>query len=73
MKIALQILWESAVINDYLDEVYPDKKLSPDDPYEKARQKIILERWGKVRAEKSQSLYETSYINHEAKRGGQFG
>ena len=43
------MLWESAIINDYLDDVYPDKKLNADDPYEKAKQKVILESlWGKV-------------------------
>ena len=43
------MLWESAIINDYLDEVYPDKKLNLDDPYEKAKQKVILESlWGNL-------------------------
>ena len=43
-----QILTESTICNDYLDEVYPDEKLNPTDPYEKAKQRILLERWGKV-------------------------
>ena len=55
----LKVLWESAVINDYLDEVYPDKKLNSDDPYEKARQKVVLESlWGKVSFLPSQERYQ---------------
>ncbi|KAF5928021.1 glutathione S-transferase omega-1 [Diceros bicornis minor] len=37
-----QLIYESAITCDYLDEAYPGKKLWPDDPYEKARQKIIV-------------------------------
>ena len=47
-KFLFQILWESAIVNDYLDELYPEPKLNPDDPFEKARQRILLERWSKV-------------------------
>ncbi|CAH6943070.1 glutathione S-transferase omega-1 [Phodopus roborovskii] len=38
----------SAIICEYLDEAYPGKKLFPDDPYEKACQKMILESFSKV-------------------------
>ena len=48
-----QMLSESAICNDYLDEVYPDEKLNPTDPYEKAKQRILLERWGKVMTKSS--------------------
>ena len=48
-KKKIQILTESTICNDYLDEVYPDEKLNPTDPYEKAKQRILLERWGKVK------------------------
>ena len=34
--------------NDYLDETHPEHPLNPKDPYKKARQRILLERWGKV-------------------------
>ena len=44
----LQTLWESLVCNDYLDETYPDTQLNPTDPYVKAKQRIVVERWGKV-------------------------
>ena len=44
-----QTLWESLVCNDYLDETYPETQLNPTDPYVKAKQRILVERWGKVR------------------------
>lgn len=38
-----QLIYESTITCEYLDEAYPGKKLLPDDPYEKARQKMIFE------------------------------
>lgn len=38
-----QVVYESVITCEYLDEVYPGKKLWPEDPYEKARQKMIFE------------------------------
>ncbi|XP_033762218.1 glutathione S-transferase omega-1-like [Pecten maximus] len=43
-----KIIYESAVTSDYLDEVYPDNKLTPSDPYRKARDKMLMEMFGKV-------------------------
>ncbi|XP_003515091.1 glutathione S-transferase omega-1 isoform X1 [Cricetulus griseus] len=43
-----RLISESVIICEYLDEAYPDKKLFPDDPYEKARQKMTLESFSKV-------------------------
>jgi hypothetical protein len=31
-----RVVYESSVCNDYLDEIYPEPKLTPSDPYEKA-------------------------------------
>ncbi|XP_072477637.1 glutathione S-transferase omega-1-like [Notamacropus eugenii] len=42
-----QLIYESVITCEYLDEVYPGK-LFPEDPYEKAFQKIILESFSKV-------------------------
>jgi glutathione S-transferase len=33
-------IYESAVIGEYLDELYPEVKLMPDDPYERAQVRI---------------------------------
>jgi len=43
-------VYESGVCDEYLDEVYPQNKLTPEDPYEKAQMKILMERFGKVMA-----------------------
>ncbi|XP_040599187.1 glutathione S-transferase omega-1-like [Mesocricetus auratus] len=43
-----RLISESVIICEYLDEAYPGKKLFPDDPYEKACQKMILESFSKV-------------------------
>ncbi|XP_040848091.1 glutathione S-transferase omega-1-like isoform X1 [Ochotona curzoniae] len=38
-----KVVYESVITCEYLDEAYPGKKLWPEDPYEKARQKMIFE------------------------------
>ncbi|XP_063818077.1 glutathione S-transferase omega-1-like [Pseudophryne corroboree] len=38
-----KILYESAIVCDYLDEAFPGVKLTPKDPYIKAQEKILLE------------------------------
>nr|XP_033798670.1 glutathione S-transferase omega-1-like isoform X4 [Geotrypetes seraphini] len=43
-----QVIYESPIICDYLDEAYPEKKLNPVDPYEKAKQKMLLENFSKL-------------------------
>ncbi|XP_033697527.1 glutathione S-transferase omega-1 isoform X1 [Tursiops truncatus] len=43
-----QVIYESAITCEYLDEAYPGKKLLPDDPYEKACQKMVFELFSKV-------------------------
>ncbi|XP_075390078.1 glutathione S-transferase omega-1 isoform X1 [Tenrec ecaudatus] len=43
-----QLICESAITCEYLDEAYPGKKLWPDDPYEKARQKMVFELFAKI-------------------------
>ncbi|XP_008843928.1 glutathione S-transferase omega-1 [Nannospalax galili] len=42
------LVCESVITCEYLDEVYPEKKLLPSDPYEKACQKMIFELFSKV-------------------------
>ncbi|XP_013887399.1 glutathione S-transferase omega-1 [Austrofundulus limnaeus] len=43
-----EVIYESPITCEYLDEVYPDKKLLPASPYAKAQQKMMLEYFSKV-------------------------
>ncbi|XP_028810756.1 glutathione S-transferase omega-1-like [Denticeps clupeoides] len=43
-----QIIYESPITCDYLDEAFPQKKLLPSDPFEKAQQKMLLELYSKI-------------------------
>lgn len=43
-----QVIYESPITCEYLDEVYAGKKLIPTDPYEKAKQKMLVEHFSKV-------------------------
>ena len=43
-----QVLYESGVLMDYFEEVYGNGKLSPADPYLKAKAKILMESASKV-------------------------
>ncbi|XP_039590435.1 glutathione S-transferase omega-2 [Polypterus senegalus] len=43
-----KVIYESAIICEYLDEAFPEKTLMPSDPYEKAKQKMLLEHYSKT-------------------------
>ncbi|XP_007443177.1 glutathione S-transferase omega-1 [Python bivittatus] len=43
-----QLIYESPITCEYLDEAYPEKKLYPVDPYEKAYQKMLLDYFSKL-------------------------
>lgn len=43
-----QLVYESVIACEYLDDVFPGRKLFPYDPYERARQKMLLELFCKV-------------------------
>ncbi|XP_010162452.1 glutathione S-transferase omega-1, partial [Antrostomus carolinensis] len=43
-----QLIYESPITCEYLDEAFPGKKLMPSDPYERAFQKMLLERFSKI-------------------------
>ncbi|NXU47570.1 GSTO1 transferase, partial [Turnix velox] len=45
-----QLIYESPITCEYLDEAFPGKKLMPSDPYERAFQKMLLERFSKITA-----------------------
>ncbi|KAM9061682.1 glutathione S-transferase omega-1-like isoform X3 [Sarcophilus harrisii] len=50
-----QLIYESVITCEYLDEAYPGK-LFPEDPYKKAFQKMILESFSKVPLLSKESL-----------------
>lgn len=43
-----KIIYESAICDEYLDEVYGKQSLLTSEPFERARQKILGERFNKV-------------------------
>uniref|UniRef100_A0A3B4FCV3 Glutathione S-transferase omega n=1 Tax=Pundamilia nyererei TaxID=303518 RepID=A0A3B4FCV3_9CICH len=43
-----EVIYESPITCEYLDEVYPEKKLLPSSPFAKAQQKMMLEHFSKV-------------------------
>ncbi|XP_045710275.1 glutathione S-transferase omega-2 [Phyllostomus hastatus] len=43
-----QLIYESVIACEYLDDAYPGRKLYPFDPYERARQKMLLELFYKI-------------------------
>ncbi|XP_028278742.1 glutathione S-transferase omega-1-like [Parambassis ranga] len=43
-----EVIYESPIACEYLDEVYPEKKLLPSSPFGKAQQKMMLEQFSKV-------------------------
>jgi len=43
-----KVVFESLVVAEYLDEVYPQHPLLPKDPYERAQQKILTEQLTKL-------------------------
>ncbi|ESO91070.1 hypothetical protein LOTGIDRAFT_191561 [Lottia gigantea] len=45
-----KIVYESNICNVYLDEAYPGEKLISTDPYQKARDQILIDTFGKVTA-----------------------
>lgn len=38
-----KVVYESLICNDYLDDIYPEEKLTPTDPYRRARDNILVE------------------------------
>jgi glutathione S-transferase len=44
----LRSITESLIVSDYLDEIYPDNQLHPSDPYVRATQRVLIDRFGGV-------------------------
>lgn len=53
-----KMIFESLIVAEFLDQVYPQHKLLPTDPFEHAKQKILVERLSKVPATLTQYFYE---------------
>lgn len=45
----VRIIPESLVVCDYLEALHPEPRLHPTDPYERARQSVLVGRYGNVR------------------------
>ncbi|NWZ35428.1 GSTO1 transferase, partial [Brachypodius atriceps] len=43
-----QLIWESPITCEYLDEAFPGKKLMPSDPYERACYRMLMEDFSKI-------------------------
>ncbi|XP_052817583.1 pyrimidodiazepine synthase-like [Mya arenaria] len=43
-----RVVYDSLIVNDYLDAKYPDNRLNPEDPYQLAQDRMLLERYGGV-------------------------
>ena len=43
-----QVLYESTICDDYLNDAYPQNPLYPTDPYEKAHTKLMMYNFSKV-------------------------
>ena len=53
-----ETLYESLIIADYLDEAYPQTRLSPTDPLSKAKDKLLIERFNSV----TTTIYQVFYL-----------
>ncbi|ESN94052.1 hypothetical protein HELRODRAFT_180212 [Helobdella robusta] len=48
LEIDDKVIFESPICAEYIDEVYGDNKLLTKDPYKRAQQKMLLERFSKL-------------------------
>ncbi|XP_055416079.1 uncharacterized protein LOC129636607 isoform X3 [Bubalus kerabau] len=65
-----QLIYESAITCEYLDEAYPGKKLLPGDPYEKACQKMVFESFSKKEKALTAGDAHRFFPAHTQRRGG---
>lgn len=43
VKIGDKVVWESAIINEFIDESFPDKPMMPADPFRRAQARIWID------------------------------
>lgn len=43
-----EVVYESSIVCEYLDEMYPEKKLLPGTPFGKAKQRLMLDQFSKI-------------------------
>ena len=43
VKIGEKVVWESAIINEFIDESFPDRPMMPGDPYMRAQARIWID------------------------------
>lgn len=60
-----KVVYESAICCDYLNDLFPDSPLYPTDPYEKYKQRILVETLGNAIIS---TLYKILHGNEEAKK-----
>ncbi|XP_055955272.1 glutathione S-transferase omega-1-like [Patella vulgata] len=48
LEIDDKVIYESNICSQYLDDVYPGDKLTPSDPYQKARDQMLIDTFGKA-------------------------
>ncbi|XP_061181294.1 glutathione S-transferase omega-1-like [Saccostrea echinata] len=61
-----KIVYESLICCDYLDQVYPQNKLTPEDPYRQARDKMLIEHFSQLTTD----FYKTLQAPPEEKPAG---
>jgi pyrimidodiazepine synthase len=61
-----EVLYESLIIADYLDEKYPQRQLHPKDPLQKAKDQLLLRQFTKVINALLKSIHVGRVDNDEA-------
>ncbi|XP_076450564.1 glutathione S-transferase omega-1-like [Babylonia areolata] len=62
-----KVLYESLITCDYLDDVYPDNRLTPADPFRKARDSMLVDYFGKKLAANFYKFMRSDGKDEEAK------
>ena len=57
-----QTIYESLITCDYLEEVYPNPPLYPSDPWQKAKDKVVIDRFAKVSVLVIHIFFHVKYV-----------